>query len=127
MRKFLAVGLAAVLLLTLTGTAFAAKGGNKAGTGGGNANITITVPDGVFSGTSTALTSPSVWVKADCYQSGTLVYEDYELTDSTGSAVLPLGPTMMWTGGAASCTAQAGTINNGSFKAAASTTFNVSA
>lgn len=128
MRRFLAVALAAALLVTLSGTAFAAKGGNKGGTSGsGPSSVAISVPDGVFAGTTTAETAPGLWVKADCYQSGTLVYEDYELADATGSAVLPLGPTMLWTSGAASCTAQAGSINNGKFRAAASTTFSVAA
>ncbi len=122
MRKLSAVALAAVLALTLTGPVLA-KGGPK---GGNNStSAAIVVADGVFAGRTTATTTPGLWVKADCYQGGKLVYEDYERADSAGLAVLPLGPTMLWTGGSANCIAQAGT-DDGRFKPSATTTFSVS-
>ncbi len=89
----------------------------------------ITVPDGVFAGTTTATThtGTTTWVHANCYQSGYQVYEQYVKTDANNQAVLTLGPTPLWTGGAASCTAAEGTwMANGKFKVSATTNFAVS-
>jgi hypothetical protein len=110
----------------IAGTAFAAKGGHTNTHGGTTA--TVTVPDGVFGGTTTAVTTPGLWVYAACSQNGTVVYKAYVQTDATGDAVLTLGPTPMWTSGAAACTAQAGSFSStGAWRSQASTTFNVSA
>ncbi len=130
MRRFLAVALAAVLLLTLSGTALAAKGGNKGGnTLPGSTSLTIVVPNGVFAGTTTATVSPggsNLWVAFSCYQGGQLVMGANVPLDVNQQATVQLGPTPMWPGGAASCTAAAGTWNNGKWTTQASTTFSVS-
>ncbi len=89
----------------------------------------ISVPDGVFGGTTTATThtGPTTWVHAACYQGGMKVYEQYVKTDSNNQAVLTLGPTPFWPSGAASCTADEGTwMANGRFKVSATTDFSVS-
>ena len=90
----------------------------------------ITVPDGVFGGTTTATvhTGATTWVHATCSQSGSKVYEQYVKTDANNQAVLTLGPTPLWTSGGASCNAAEGTwMANGKFKVSATTTFSVSA
>ena len=89
----------------------------------------ITVPDGVFGGTTTATvhTGATTWVHATCSQSGSKVYEQYVKTDTNNQAVLTLGPTPLWTSGGASCNAAEGTwMANGKFKVSATTTFSVS-
>lgn len=89
----------------------------------------ITVPNGVFGGTTTATvhTGPTTWVHAACYQGGAMVYEQYVKADSYNHAVLTLGPTPFWPSGAASCTAAEGTwMSSGKFKVSATTTFSVS-
>ena len=129
MRRLVSVAVATVLVLSLAGTAFAAKGGNKggggAGTGGSSAGIVV--PDGVFAGTTTTVISTgSSWAHATCSQSGMTVYEQYVAT-TAGQATFTLGPTPLWSGGAASCTAEAGNWSiNGRWVVAASTTFSVS-
>ncbi len=93
------------------------------------AGASITVPNGVFAGTTTATvhTGPATWVHAACYQNGARVYEQYVKTDSNNQAVLTLGPTPLWPSGSASCTAAEGTwMANGKFKVTATTTFSVS-
>ena len=133
MRKLMSVALAGVLLLTLAGTTFAAKGGNGAahgGGGGGGSTVTITVPDGVFGGVTTASVSGAsgLWVRAACsaFSGGSMV--TWVATDSSGLATIQLGPTPTWMSGGASCTAEAGYFNNKSqWVVDASTGFNVSA
>jgi hypothetical protein len=89
----------------------------------------ITVPDGVFGGTTTATVNPGgekVWVHARCWQDGTLVYEQYVKVDANNQAVLNLGPTPMWTSGAADCDAREGYwARNNRWRTVASTTFHV--
>ncbi|HZV25611.1 MAG TPA: hypothetical protein VFG00_04895 [Acidothermaceae bacterium] len=126
----MSVALAGVLLLTVSGTAFAAKGG-KSGTGGsgGTSGVAITVPNGVFGGVTTAsVTGASgLWVRAACsaFSGGAMV--TWVATDSSGSAVIQLGPTPTWSSGGASCSAQAGSFDaRGNWNVAASTTFSVS-
>ena len=89
MRRFLAVGLAAVLLLTLSGTAFAAKGGNKGGnTGAGpvaacavNPNPVVVGGDWTVAGTGLpANTYVNVW-ESDAYS--TTIW--FAQTDGSGS------------------------------------------
>ena len=46
-------------------------------------------------------------VKAECFQDGVLVYRQYSAV-SNGEAALTLGPTPMWQGGSAECTAELG-------------------
>ena len=94
----------------------------------GGANITV--PDGVFAGTTTATLNPGgsdAWAYARCYQDGTLVYAQYVRSTSSGTATFTLGPTPMWDSGAANCTAEEGSWGkNGRWRAVATTTFNVS-
>ena len=130
MRKFMSVALAGALLLTLSGTAFAAKGG-KSGTGGtggsGSSGASITVANGVFGQSDAAVTTPGgLWVDATCSQNGTIVYEQWVLSDASGNAVLTLGPTPLWSGGAAACGAAAETLmSSGSLRTLAYTSFSV--
>ncbi len=118
-------GMIALLGVSLiAGTAFAAKGGNG---GAKTSYATVAVPNGVFGGTVQASTTPGLWVYAACSQGGTVVYQQYVQTAASGYATLQLGPTPMWSGGAASCTGQAGSFSsNGTFRVAGSTTFTVS-
>lgn len=129
MRRFLAAGLAAVLLLTLSGSALAAKGGNKGGNSGtGPTSASIVVPDGPFAGTTTATVNPGggTWVYAACSQAGVVVYQQYAKSDTSNQVVLYLGPTPMWTSGSANCVAEEGYWgSNGAWRTIASTTFNV--
>jgi hypothetical protein len=103
---------------------YAARGGN--GHGGGS----ITVPDGVFAGTTIATVNPGgsgAWARAQCYQDGTLVYAQYVEADSTNQATFSLGPTPLWTGGSATCTAEEGYWgSSGRWRTVAETTFDVS-
>lgn len=110
----------------VAGSAFAAQGGN--GKVHGASSATLTVPGGVFAATTTAKTAPGLYVYAACSQQGTVVYTQYALADSSGNAVLTLGPTPMWTGGSAACTAQAGSFSaTGAWRSQASATFSVAA
>jgi hypothetical protein len=89
----------------------------------------ITVPDGVFAGTTTATLNPGgsgTWAYAACYQNDTLVYAQYVKASGT-TATFTLGPTPSWTFGAATCVAKEGYWgSNGRFRVIADTTFNVS-
>jgi hypothetical protein len=122
-------GMIAVLGIGLiAGTTFAAKGGHVNNHNGSSA--AITVPDGVFGGTTTATVNSdgsATTAYASCDQGGMTVYAQYVNLDATGHATFRLGPTPLWSSGAASCKAQAGTWgNNGRWQSLASTSFNVS-
>ena len=68
----------------------------------------------------------TVWAFAQCYQGGTLVYAQYVKASSSNTATFTLGPTPMWQGGDADCTAQEGYWGrNGRWRVVASTTFHV--
>lgn len=111
MVAILAVGL-------LAGSAFAARP-----TGGG----TVKVADGVYAGTSAVQTGgASWWAHARCSQDGIVVYEQWVKTDLNGRGTFNLGPTPMWTAGAASCWAEDGTWQNSRWRGSSTTTFNVS-
>lgn len=56
---------------------------------------------------SAAVAPSSQRVKAECFQDGVLVYRQYASV-SNGAAALTLGPTPMWQGGSAECTAEVG-------------------
>lgn len=89
----------------------------------------ISVPDGVFAGTTTATVNPGgdTWVRGRCYQDGSLVYEQYVKVDANNQAVLNLGPTPSWTAGAASCTGEELQFaKNARWRVLATTSFNVS-
>ena len=108
---------------------FPARGGN--GRGGGNTTGgTLSVPDGVFGGTTTATANPGgdAWVKARCFQNGTLVYYQSDRVDLNNQVVLTLGPTPLWSAGGASCTAEEGYYtSNWAWRTLATTTFRVAA
>jgi len=120
---FRAGALAFVALVLVTGTALAGKP-----SGGTTTGATVRVLDGVFGGTTTAYAGPSsaTWVRAQCYQNGSKVYEQYRTFDSNRQATLTLGPTPGWSSGAASCTAQDGYFRNSTWKVTSSSTFSVS-
>ena len=109
--------------------AFAARGGN--GRGGGNTTGgTLSVPDGVFGGTTTATANPGgdAWVKARCFQNGTLVYYQSDRVDLNNQVVLTLGPTPLWSAGGACGTAEEGYYtSNWAWRTLATTTFRVAA
>ena len=109
----------------------------SAGAGGAGACVvhfadghaTISVPDGVYATTDTATVSPAgLWVKASCFQNGSMVYGQYVQSDANGHATLQLGPTSWWSGGSATCTAEAGgwSARSGQWVSQGSTAFNVS-
>ena len=128
LQALIIVGIVAALLLALSPVFAPAE--DLAGINGANARggANITVPDGRFAGTTTATLNPggAVWAFAQCYQDGTLVYAQYVKNNSSNTATFTLGPTPMWQGGAANCTAEEGTWGkNGRWRAVASTTFNV--
>jgi hypothetical protein len=89
----------------------------------------ITVPDGVFAGSTTATLNPggsNSWAYVECYQGGTLVYQLYRKADTSNQATFILGPTPLWTSGAANCIAEEGYWGkNMHWRTVASTTFNV--
>jgi hypothetical protein len=113
----------------MVGTTLAGgKGGGGHKGGGGTTSATISVPDGVYGGTAVATVTPTgIWVYATCSQSGKQVYAQYVQSDSYGHATLQLGPTSWWSGGAASCSAQAGVFSSrsGAWTSQGSTTFSV--
>jgi hypothetical protein len=129
LQALIIVGIVAALLLALSPMFSPAE--DLAGINGANARGggVITVPDGQFGGTTTATLNPggAVWALAECYQNGTLVYAQYVKASSSNTATFTLGPTPMWQGGAANCTAEEGSWGkNGRWRVVASTTFNVS-
>ena len=95
MRRFLAVGLAAVLLLSLSGTAFAAKGGNKGGNGGAGVGSpaaacqvdpNVATLGGQYTVTASNLPA-SLFVNVDVSDSvGTSVYMG--VTDASGNLAM---------------------------------------
>jgi len=79
-----------------------------------------------FNVSTTATDTP--WVDARCYQGGTLVYEQWAgfYAGYPAGQTFTLGPTQMWTGGAANCTARlVEWTSKGTDKTLASVGFNV--
>ena len=101
---------------------FAARGGRAALANGGG----LSIPDGVFGGTTTAtVTGGGTWVNVSC-QSATGGLVSWTAADGNGNATIQLGPTPTWSSGGASCGARAGSFdNNGNFVTGASITFSV--
>lgn len=66
------------------------------------------------------------WVVLRCYQNRSLVYEMRNgfFGSYTGAQTFQLGPTQLWQGGAADCTAKL--VDDASWKTLASTSFHVS-
>ena len=137
LRHSLAAGLEALLLAAVVAALLIAlspvsrEAASLAGTGTAAARGSgaITVPDGVFAGTTTATVNPGgdSWVRGRCSQAGVLVYEQYVRVDANNQAVLTLGPTPSWTSGAATCTAEELSLGrNARWKVLATTDFSVS-
>jgi hypothetical protein len=130
LQALVIVGIVATLLLALSPVFKPAEDiAGIAGVSAVRSTGQISVPDGVYGGTTTATLNPggtSIWAYARCYQGGTLVYAEAVRGNSSNEATFTLGPTPLWTGGAANCTAEEGTWSrNGKWRAVASTTFNV--
>jgi hypothetical protein len=117
-------GLIALLVVgAMAGTAFAGKPPSA------DTSSSVRVDDGVFAGTTTAYqgSSAAAWVRAACYQNGSLVFEDWRPYDG-GTATISLGPTPNWSSGAADCTAQEGSFGrNNRWRVSSSTTFHAAA
>lgn len=114
----IALLIAAVAMLVAVPAAFAGKGGGGGKPGGGGSTTgtgTISlVPLNSTDGTAhfgqkvtfdvSGLAQP--WVVLKCYQGGTLVYDHANGIFATSlSQIFTLGPTGLWTSGAADCTA----------------------
>ena len=82
-----------------------------------------------FSVSTTATSTP--WVGAFCYQNGVQVYNEwhpsYQPNDRNDPGMFVLGPTLSWSGGAASCRADLVKFANGRITTLASTYFNAAA
>jgi hypothetical protein len=125
-------------LLALT-AAPALAGGHRAGGGGSTSSTLQLVPlnpapgapyfgDQVtFNVSTTATTQP--WVTATCSQNGVVVYQQTQGFFSTYlyGQIFTLGPTSMWSGGAADCTAKLVQRTSSRSKTLATITFHVSA
>ncbi len=100
MRKFVAVGLTVVLLLvTVAGTAFAARGGNRGGNAGAATAACTVTPDPVALGSTYTVAgsglTPGLFVNVDVSDSvGTQVY--MAVVDGTGS--LSVSGWTAWSG-----------------------------
>jgi hypothetical protein len=135
-------GIITALVLALVPVALAGKGGGHHGSGGttgGTGTISLVLlnsTDGVahfgqnvtFNVSTTATSYP--WVTLKCYQGGALVAQASNGIFATSlNQIFTLGPTALWTSGAASCTA---TLENWdsypkSIATLASTSFDVAA
>jgi hypothetical protein len=130
LQALIIVGIVATLLLALSPVFKPADDiAGIAGVSAVRSTGHITVPDGVYGGTTTATLNPGgtgIWAYARCYQGETLVYAETVRANSSNEATFTLGPTPLWTGGAANCTAEEGTWSrNHKWRAVAATTFNV--
>ena len=76
----------------------------------GGTTTSFRVDNGSFATTTVAHrgSSGATWVHAKCYQGGTMVFEQWRSYLADGTTTLSLGPTPMWSAGAASCTAEEG-------------------
>ena len=131
LQALIIVGIVATLLLALSPVFKPAE--DIAGIAGVSAARTtghITVPDGVFAGTTTATLNPggdTAWAYVECFQNGTLVYQQYLKGNLSNEATFSLGPTPLWSSGAANCTAEEGYWGkNMHWRTLAATTFSVS-
>ncbi len=135
-RTWIAVALAAAVVMIAALPAWARGGG------GGGSTINLVIPGAApTSGPATASFGQQVtfaestsataypWVDTKCSQNGQTVYEQWAgfYGSYTGSQMFTLGPTQMWTGGAANCTAALVSFDkNGSPRTLATTSFSVS-
>jgi len=137
-RTWIAVSLAAAVMMIAALPAWARGGG-----GGGGSTINLVIPGAAsttagasspsfgqqvtFSESTTATAYP--WVDTKCSQNGQVVFEQFAgfFASYSGSQMFTLGPTQLWSGGAANCTASLISYDrNGSPKALATTSFSVS-
>jgi hypothetical protein len=117
----------AVLLASLAGALMAGTALAGKPTAGGTTS-SFRVDNGQFASPTTAYRGTGTWVHAKCFQGGKLVYEQYVPYGSAGTGTLTLGPTPSWTSGAASCTGEDGSWQNGSrWRVNATTSFGASA
>lgn len=80
-----------------------------------------------FNESTTATSTP--WVETRCYRNGQLVYDAWAgfYASYTGSQMFTLGPTELWSGGSANCTANLDNMGKtGKPSVLASTSFAVS-
>ena len=126
----------AVLALALAPAALAGKGGNGGKPGGGSSSLVLVVldPDDgganygeqvTFSVSTTATAYP--YVDLICYQNGVGVMESWRgfFPTSLSSQIFTLGPTSLWQGGAADCTAYLKMSTKQGWSTLASTSFHV--
>ena len=117
-----------VAAMTLAGISENGDGITGAANAGRQA-ANLTVPDGVFGGTTEALANPGgdgTWIHATCLQAGQVAMSQWARVDATNHATLTLGPTSTWTRGGASCTAEQGYFaGNGRWRVQDSATFSV--
>jgi hypothetical protein len=145
-RLVMVVAIAGIMATAATGAAMAGKcdkGGNPncaGGSGGSGGNYTATVsPAGPYVfGEQVWITTnapiypngggPYIWLK--CYQNGVLVASGDHAAFADGwyyNWPYTLGPTGLWTGGAADCTVLVVHTNNNKIVTDASTSFHVDA
>lgn len=128
LQALIIVGIVAALLLALAPLFGPAEdlAGLDGANAGGRGHASISVPDGAFGGTTTATVNPGgdVLVMARCYQGESVVYLEVLPPGPDKTVTFTLGPTPLWQGGEASCTAQEGNwAKNGRWRAVAKTTF----
>jgi hypothetical protein len=129
--------LASLVLVAFPTAALAGRGGKPAGgatSGGGSVSLVLLDPastgpkfgDQVTFAVSTSYSTK--WVAARCSQNGTLVYTENHgfFPDYPWGQTYTLGPTSLWNGGAASCSAELYTMSGTKKISLASTSFNVS-
>ena len=83
----------------------------------GRVSANLTVPDGVFGGTTVAHANPGgpgTWVHATCMRGGAVAMVQWVRVDADNHATLVLGPTPSWLSGGASCTAEEGYFGSNS-------------
>jgi hypothetical protein len=117
-RLVMVLAAAALVISAVSGAALAKGPGGGKGhhtTTGGTGTISLVLldsTDGVahfgqhvtFTVSTSATQYP--WVDLQCFQNGGLVYrEDNGIFPTSLGEVFTLGPTQLWTGGAADCTA----------------------
>lgn len=137
-RTWIAVSLVAAVMMIAALPAFARGGG-------GGSSITLVIPGQASAANTAGSASPSFgqqvtfnesttatsypWVETRCYQNGQLVYDAWAgfYPSYTGSEMFTLGPTELWSGGSASCTANLDNMGRtGKPSVLASTSFTVS-
>jgi len=109
-KRLAQAALLATLAIGVIGApAFAGKPVRDSGTS------SFRVDDGSFASTTTAYrgSSSGTWVRARCYQGGSLVYEQYVSYGGSSTATLTLGPTPSWSLGGATCSAEEGYWRSG--------------